>query len=528
MDLEAAAAPARAVILGRYQVLAELGHGSMATLYLARAQGTGGFERLFALKVPHAHLARRPRFVAMFENEARIAARIQHPNVVTVYDVGVADDRHYLAMDYVSGETMGLLLSRTWSAGRPLPPSFAAYIVAQVAEGLYAAHELQSPSGERYGIVHRDVAPQNILIGYDGTVRLADFGLAKALDTVVQTQPGIMRGTVAYMAPEQVLCRELDHRSDLFALGTILWEATVGMRLFRHQNDLGTAARVLKLDVPPPSSLRPGYPMALEAIVLKALQRAPEDRYQSGRALANDLHAFLRTAEPPATASTIEALMKETFAKRFAERREMERQARETRGMVPSLTETPSQEMDALVAEELVTNDLPIAPPSPVSRSLSLPRLASFPPEPVKNIPGPTWWVAGSAFLVFALWLGLRFDSKSEVSAESLVVQTSIDVPPLPPEPSIEAPPAPFSEVSLRGLPNGALIFVDGVPTSTPFRFEGSAQLRVEAAGYLPLSRTLTASDAGSLLLQLQPQPPPPQPRRRAAPKPLLFEGADL
>ncbi|MEQ9495698.1 MAG: protein kinase [Deltaproteobacteria bacterium] len=315
--------------IGRYRVLCELGTGSMASLYLGRAGGLGGFERLFALKVVHPHLCRKPAFIDMFLNEARIAASVHHPNVVPVYEIDVDDGQYFLAMDYVSGETLALLLRSTWHAQRDLPMRFAAHIVASAAEGLHAAHELTDAEGASRNVVHRDVAPQNIMIGYDGIVRVTDFGIAKAMDSVSQTKPGVLKGTVAYMSPEQVRGQELDRRVDVFALGVLLWEATLGLRLFKDKTELRTAGRILRMAPPPPTSMHDDYPEALEHIVMKALAKDSDERYPTARALSEDLFAYLATEER-VTASEMEKFLGEVFSKRLEQRRALERDAAET------------------------------------------------------------------------------------------------------------------------------------------------------------------------------------------------------
>jgi serine/threonine protein kinase len=300
----------------------------MATLYLARTSGVGRFERLFAIKVTHDHLSKERGFVEMFMNEARIAAKIQHPNVIPVYEIDHERGRYYMVMDYVSGETLALALKHTWNKDRPFPLASAAHLIATACEGLHAAHELRGPDGP-LGVVHRDVAPQNLMIGYDGIVRVMDFGIAKALDTVSMTKPGVMKGTIAYMAPEQVKCQPIDRRVDVFALGAILWEASVGMRLFRHKNDVTTAARVVKMQIPPPSTLRKGYPAELERIVMRALQRDKEQRYQTARDMGEDLQEFLHKTGERVTPAVLGAFMLDVFPERARQRRTLELEARE-------------------------------------------------------------------------------------------------------------------------------------------------------------------------------------------------------
>lgn len=296
-------------------------------LYLARAAGIGGFERLFALKMIHPHLGKEPGFVRMFLEEARLAARIRHPNVVPVYEVDVEAGRHYIAMDYLSGETFGACLSSTWPKGRVFPIGLAAYVVSMAAEGLHAAHELRGNDDQLLGVVHRDVTPQNLMLGYDGSVRVMDFGVAKALDQVSHSRPGTFKGTPAYMSPEHVLGEALDRRADTFSLGVILWEATLGKRLFKSSTELKTAARVLKMEVPRPESINPSYPPALSQIVMRALCRERDSRYATARALAEDLQQFIATSGLRGSPGELEGFMRDLFTDRLKERKELERKA---------------------------------------------------------------------------------------------------------------------------------------------------------------------------------------------------------
>lgn len=313
--------------IGRYRVLAELGQGGMAVAYLARAGGLGGFERLFAIKMIHEHLCREPAFVSMFLNEARLVARIHHPNVIPVYEVDVDNGRYFLSLDYVSGETLAQTLWATLKAKKKLPPYTAIGIVAAVAEGLHAAHELRGLDGKLLGVVHRDVAPQNIMIGYDGIVRVMDFGVAKAQGQLHHSRPGTLKGTIAYMAPEQLRGAELDRRGDIFSLGVILWEAIACKRLFKAKSDLVTGSRILKMEVPRLTEIQPECPPGLEEIVARALARDPAQRYSTAQELSDALHGVLAKAGQRAAASDVERLMAETFPERRERRREMERMA---------------------------------------------------------------------------------------------------------------------------------------------------------------------------------------------------------
>jgi eukaryotic-like serine/threonine-protein kinase len=322
-------APPPFTSLGSYRVLCELGRGSMAVVYLARAHGVGGFERLWALKMIHSHLSEVREFVDLFLNEARIAAMIHHPNVIAVHDIDLHEERYYLRMDYVSGETLSAALDRTWNASRPFPIDVACEIVAAACDGLHAAHELRDPNGAPLGLIHRDVGPHNVMIGYDGIVRIMDFGIAKAMDRVSGTQPGVVRGTVAFMSPEQVRGEPLDRRADVFSLGVLLWEMTTGVRLFRHRTVPGTMARILGMQVPRPSTIRRECAAGLERVIMRALERDREKRQPTARALGEELRDYLVGAGRAPSTAHVERFMAELFAERHRLRLAMEHEATE-------------------------------------------------------------------------------------------------------------------------------------------------------------------------------------------------------
>lgn len=333
--------PAR---VGQYEILCELGRGGMAVLYLARVVGLGGFERLFALKMIHDDLGRDPEFVRMFLDEARLVARIRHPNVVPVYEVGMDQGRYFIAMDYVSGETLGAALAATWPRQRPFPVALAMHIIAMAGEGLHAAHELTDQRGQSLGVIHRDVAPGNIMLGYDGAVRVMDFGVAKAVDQASGASADALKGTLAYMAPELMRgTSRADRRADVFALGVLLWEMCVGKRLFKGRTDVETARRVMRLDVPVPSRSRPEIPAALDDVILRTLAREPGQRPPTARALSEQLQQVLAASGQLTTSGDVERFLLDHFADRLAKRREMERKAAQ---------ETVPDDLEGVVIEE--------------------------------------------------------------------------------------------------------------------------------------------------------------------------------
>lgn len=280
--------------LGRYELLAPLAKGGMAIVWTARLRGTRGFSKLVAVKTILPHLSADPRFERMFLTEATIASRIRHPNVCEILDLGEDRGILYLAMELVDGEPLSVLTDAA-RGGERVPHAVAATIAARAARGLHAAHELCSEDGRRLDVVHRDVSPHNILVSADGAVKIVDFGVAKAaLDQEQSTQSGVIRGKVGYVAPEQVNGDAVDARTDVFALGVVLYELTTGRHPFRAASDLATLLAVSSTDpARRPSELVPAYPPELEAIVMRALAKAPAARYASMAELATDLEALL-------------------------------------------------------------------------------------------------------------------------------------------------------------------------------------------------------------------------------------------
>jgi serine/threonine protein kinase len=302
---------------GRFTLRYEIASGGMATVYLARARGPGGFDRPLALKRIHPHLAKKREYAEMFLDEARLAARITHPNVCSVFDFGQVDGTYFMAMEYLVGQPLSSLLRagarRPELVTSPRWQALAAKIIADACEGLHAAHELKNEAGKPMGVVHRDVSPHNIFVTYDGAVKVVDFGVAKAEGRLQQTTPGALKGKFAYMSPEQIRGKDIDRRLDVWALGVCLWELLAAKRLFGKRSEGEMLQAVVHEELAPPSRAREGVPDALDRIVMRALERDVEKRYPTARALGRDLNAFVASSGVSASLPDLAELMDELF-----------------------------------------------------------------------------------------------------------------------------------------------------------------------------------------------------------------------
>jgi len=288
--------------LAGYDVVAKLRVGGMAALYLGRKTGAGGFAKYVAIKVVLEHLAEDPMLVSMFLDEARVSARIEHPNVVHIHELGAEGGAHFLVMEYVAGASLSQLLRAAVKQGRRFAPAFVAHLGMQVAAGLHAAHEVTDDHGAPLHVVHRDVSPKNVLLAYKGYVKLIDFGIAKVRDASQATSAGALKGTLRYMSPEQAEGRaNIDRRSDVFSLGIVLWELLTGRPLFRAETDIAALELVRRAVVPPPSQFAP-VPPALEQVVLRMLAPSPSDRY----ATTAEVQRALAAAMPDVSTITAE------------------------------------------------------------------------------------------------------------------------------------------------------------------------------------------------------------------------------
>jgi eukaryotic-like serine/threonine-protein kinase len=282
--------------LGRYALYGEIAAGGMATVHLARLLGPVGFARTVAIKRLHPHLAKDPDFVAMFLEEARLAARVRHPNVVATLDVVSDDGELFLVMEYVAGESLSRLVRKARERGERVPPRYAVAILSGALEGLHSAHDATSEKGQPLGLVHRDVSPQNVHVGVDGVPRLLDFGIAKATNRVQETRTDQIKGKVAYMSPEQLAKGAIDRRADVYSASVVLWETLTGERLFKADDVASLVYAIINEEVRAPSSIVTDLPPGLDAIVMKGLARDADNRWSSAREMAAALEAVLAPA----------------------------------------------------------------------------------------------------------------------------------------------------------------------------------------------------------------------------------------
>jgi serine/threonine protein kinase len=356
--------------VGRYAVFQQIAAGGMATVHLARLAGPEGFRRLVAVKVLHPHLYRDPEFKAMLIQEAKLAARIRHPNVVPTLDVVSTDSELFIVMEYVEGESLSVLRKAARRQDGSIPPPICAAIMAGVLHGLHAAHVAESETGEPLGIVHRDVSPQNILVGTDGISRVLDFGVAKALQSRLETRAGQVKGKSSYMAPEQIRAEPLTQRADIFAAAVVFWELLTARRLFGGTTDEERVFKVLQGDVPVPSTFCAALSPAVNDVVMKALRRDPAERYENALQMAEAIEGSMSLATQRVVGDWVTRVGAHSLSGRTQALRQVETTRLTSLPPAPQRAEEPTGETAAAADEE---DSLPVSgkPDSPMDRNPS-------------------------------------------------------------------------------------------------------------------------------------------------------------
>ena len=444
--------------IGRYEILARIGEGGMASVFLARQRGPQGFHKLVVIKRIHPNLARVRQFINMFLDEARIAAQINHHRVVQIFELGEDDGTYFIAMEYLEGESLATLLTAAAKRHDPPAPGVVARVVAQAADGLHAAHELRDLSGAPLEVVHRDVSPGNVLVLFDGSVKVVDFGVAKAQGRFTETTGGEIKGKFAYMSPEQLTDGDVDRRADIFALGIVLWESLAMRRLFRRKSHGATVAAVLGDRFAPPSAYRKGIWPALDDVAMRALERDPAARFQTADAMREALEDALHQSPTRVGATAVQATMEKFFGDRLRERRVfLERvAASETPIDSPDLFASDPRDDASDTLEALdtptppPTRDTLVSPP-PIDPGLRRPAPSSSELDiaPYERPRRTRWiWLPAVAALLGAVWLAFGPREAPPVEVPPLAEAEPrpapvADVPPPPPPPPPIAQPEP-------------------------------------------------------------------------------------
>jgi eukaryotic-like serine/threonine-protein kinase len=365
------------VPFGKYYLLERINVGGMAEVFRAKAFGVEGFERLVAVKRILPNIAEDKEFIKMFIDEAKIAVQLNHANIAQIFDLGVVDSSYYIALEHIHGRDLRNIFDRCRGAGEPMPIAQACFVVMKVCEGLDYAHNKRDQQGREIHLVHRDVSPQNVLISFEGEVKLIDFGIAKAAGKGSKTQAGILKGKFGYMSPEQVRGLPIDRRSDIFSCGIVLYELLTGERLFVGESDFSTLEKVRNVEILPPSTYNRRIPDELERIVLKALAKDSDDRYQNAIDLHDELQAFVYTAGEFYSRKDLASWMKRSFAKEIEEESTKLEQYRQLK--------PPAEVVAAPRPERAATKPPPLGPPS-ARRTTSMPSV----PPPTPGQPSQT------------------------------------------------------------------------------------------------------------------------------------------
>jgi serine/threonine-protein kinase len=513
--------------LGKYQLVAEIARGGMGVVYLAVAHGPARFSKLLVVKELKPELAGDPAFLEMFLEEARLAARLSHPNIVQTYEIGADGKRHFMVMDYLEGVTLAEVL-RKKNPAFSLPMQLR--IMCEILEALAYAHSLTDLDGTPLSIVHRDATPQNVFITFDGQVKLVDFGIAKALDSTVETRAGVLKGKPAYMAPEQI-SGDVDQRADLFSIGVMIWEAAVGRRMWNRQGDVEILTNIIKGNVPTLREALPTAPEGLIRICDRALAKDRADRYATAEEMQADLEAYLADKKSDVSAREVGKLVAQMFAtQRASTRTTIEQHIAslkdgKTPEKVPSLRPGP----DALDV---------LSTPSGEPRSGGAMRLAdppSFTPAPGGSMPGTAPGTALGSGVHDALARDVASRKKlttvglalAGVVAALVVVfafrsgdaRPTTGVAQAGSAPSAAPSELPFviaatHQISLRVHPANARISIEGVPMSNPCVRQcthGQAvTMHASAGNYISTDRELKCEQDETIEVALEHEPVAP------------------
>jgi len=481
--------------VGRYRILSELGRGGMSNVFLAVASGPGGVNKLVVLKALLPDLATEGYALSMFMDEARLAAQLNHPNVVQTYEVGTEGDRHVIVMEYLEGQSMSACVRRAAAEGNPIPIPLQLRIIINALDGLHYAHELSGYEGASLQLVHRDISPQNVFVTYDGQVKVLDFGIAKATSASTHTAAGVMKGKIAYMAPEQIVGGAVDRRADLYSVGCMLWAAATGVKLWKDTPDVQIMRRAISGDIPTPQSVNPECDDDLNAIVLKALAREPDDRYATALELQHDLEVYVERFGAAAKQKEIARCVSTLFADTRAQLKALvERQLT----LIPTDTSSVSRERPR---PGRGSNTLGGATSESIHTLLA---------EPIEPGRGKRRLLAG--FAVLALLGAVSFYGWSQRGAALPTTSEATAVT----KPAAAAAPEPTAaitrvSVALKASPAEAKLYLDDQPlsanpTTKLLLVDGKAHvLRAEAPGFAKATSEFSPTQDTTVELSLTP-----------------------
>jgi serine/threonine protein kinase len=538
MEVSNVPSAAEANILDKYRLIAELGHGGMAEVFLAVASGPAGFNKLVVIKQIRAELADDPEFLNMFLDEARLAARLSHPNVVQTNEVGHIGNRYFIAMEYLDGQPLNRILQRLRRDSDTMPIAMHVRILIDVLAGLHHAHELADYDGTPLEVVHRDVSPHNVFVTYEGQIKVVDFGIAKAMNSSSETRAGIIKGKVAYMSPEQARGDRVDRRADIFAVGVMLWEALTGQRLWKGLTDVAMLHKIIKGDIPSPRTIRGDVSERMEAICMKALAPNREERYESAADFQSALEELMTELGERVTARDIGKVIAKTFdSDRTHIKSVIENQLKKSQtsthtlpsispltnsgirtaaGSRPSL---PSLKDSVTMSGAFATGPTSVgaSPSTPSSLVLS----ASQPPEAKKKpvvLIGAVVCAAIAGIVWLVTWKPAGDEAKPAASATATVAPAAPTTPPTANE----------VEIKVVAYPAEAKIFIDNKPVvGNPYagkfpKDSGEHQIRAEAPGHAPRARTISFESNIAVDITLDKQAADPGPSKQVVPGPVV------
>ncbi|HEY8211765.1 MAG TPA: serine/threonine-protein kinase [Myxococcaceae bacterium] len=466
--------------------MGELGMGGMAELFLGLQAGLEGFVKVVVLKRLLPQLAASEEVVGMFLDEARMAARLDHPNIVHIYDLGSTDGQFFISMEYLPGEDLSRIIPVSRRERRPINPDLAASVVASAADGLHFAHQLADENGRLLGLVHRDVNPSNIIVTYHGQVKLVDFGIAKATVNAGGTQKGMIKGKPGYIAPEQATGSPADARSDVFCLGIVLWEMLAQRKLFMRETEAATLMAILNDPAPSLRTLRPDVELILDQIVQKALAKDPKTRYQSAGELRDALEGWFKGRSGRPSARDIGAWLTQLFGEERAKAKTQIARGTNLNTCVPVVMKAVSRANLPSGIIQLGTPQTPVVaqPESATDAAASDGAdAAELPPPQGRRLGMLGAFAAVVALVVGGAVLATRPGAGAAASPIQEQARVSLDI---------------------QSEPSGAFVFIGGEPTgrTTPVTLEGLApgstvMIRLEKAGFAPTRQDVVLGAAG-------------------------------